>query len=338
MTWRSLGGLAAVMAFGGGATCQKAFDDATQMEPDLPPAARPLAPRFVSDGVERTVTDPANGLRWALEVRQEVASVSQSVDLWLSREDGTPVFAGAVPSCFGREPFRADPDVKHGRISQCYLARFDVSGGLATFRMYLGGTWAHTLTLPTAPALADSDGDGWNDALELLLGTRPDHGDTDGDERNDPEDDNPLASNLPAPLGTVEDPRITATRAVIAAAVADLPACLPDRPLLIIGPKVGQQMLPHRTCQQLYLVEDWAVARARMALLPLDGKVPTGPDAVAEAALAGGLPRAKVEVKSVFGAEATVHIIQMGGRTIKQMEKRSGVWTVLDKQVMLATP
>ena len=74
----------------------------------------------------------------------------------------------------------------------------------------------------------------------------------------------------------------------------------------------------------LFTVEDWAVARARMALLPLDGKVPTGPDAVAEAALAGGLPRAKVEVKSVFGAEATVHIIQMGGRTIKQMEKRSG--------------
>lgn len=55
-------------------------------------------------------------------------------------------------------------------------------------------------TLP-APGL-DSDGDGWPDAQEKLVGSSPNKVDTDGDGYWDPHDPNPLDPNIPAVTGT----------------------------------------------------------------------------------------------------------------------------------------
>lgn len=63
-----------------------------------------------------------------------------------------------------------------------------------------GNDW---LALTTGNSLAaDSDGDGWTDALETRLGTDPRAADTDGDGLKDSEDKNPLAA--PRQLGDTE--------------------------------------------------------------------------------------------------------------------------------------
>ena len=56
---------------------------------------------------------------------------------------------------------------------------------------------------PSVPSL-DSDGDGWSDAQEKIVGTDPNKVDTDSDGYWDPHDPNPLDPNIPVVRGTAE--------------------------------------------------------------------------------------------------------------------------------------
>lgn len=57
--------------------------------------------------------------------------------------------------------------------------------------------------IPTVtPTPVDSDGDGWTDAQEKIVGTDPHNVDTDGDGIEDPKDPNPLVAQTPVPIST----------------------------------------------------------------------------------------------------------------------------------------
>ncbi|MBI5493845.1 MAG: hypothetical protein HY904_02395 [Deltaproteobacteria bacterium] len=336
---RCLALVAAVPLLGAGA-CSENVKEAMDVDPNVGKAGPALATRFVSADVKREVTTP-DGARWRLVVQDKVSAVGNSVDLWLSRGGaegtwGAPVFAGAAPSCFGRPLNRTDPAQKGVLISTCYLSLFDVGAGWMTVKVYLGGTWQHTLRLPVDAAFSDQDLDGWSDALEALVGTHPQQPDSDGDGRPDPQDPNPLAAPLTNRATEKEDAKTVQFKALVAAAVEDLPGCQPDKPLLIIAPAAARQSFPIRPCLQVFLDDSWWVAKQRERLLPLDGKLPTGPAAVEEAAWAGGIARAKVEVKRVAPRDAEVHVINMAGRMVKHVSWESGRWVVDDRQFQAA--
>ena len=59
-----------------------------------------------------------------------------------------------------------------------------------------------TPTPTVTPTPVDSDGDGWTDTQERIVGTDPHNVDTDGDGIWDPKDPNPVVAQTPMPLST----------------------------------------------------------------------------------------------------------------------------------------
>jgi len=270
----------------------------------------------------------ADGVTWSLSARETFSSVGQSADLWLTpvRPDGlaeAPVYLGASPSCHGRALWRTNADGKT-RTSLCYLSLYALKNAAVEVRMHLGGGWKHTLTLPLDAARKDSDGDKWSDALEGLVGTDAHNPDTDGDGMKDSEDPNPTVTPASPPVATQREQDV---RELTALSAADLPGCLPGKPLVLIVPDEALQSLPPRPCPQIMLTRMHPVARWRSVLLPVDGRIPRmSAHTLDEAARAGGIARALVQIKSLATNAATVDVVMLTGTIRRQLERRAGQW------------
>lgn len=82
------------------------------------------------------------------------------------------------------------PGFRSGKKWKMVIATF---GYFMMFLIILG------LVLPSPQSPVDSDGDGWSDAQEKLMGTDPKNVDTDGEGIWDPKDPNPLIAEAPIP-------------------------------------------------------------------------------------------------------------------------------------------
>ncbi|MFH1808022.1 MAG: hypothetical protein ABIJ09_04715 [Pseudomonadota bacterium] len=218
---------------------------------------------FIPDGLARVVVDDQR-VRWQVSERRVYAGVGDSVDLWLQRAEpdapfGEAVFTGLVPSCFGRALWITNQKTG-AQEGACYLRRFTVQGGEALFQLRLGGDWVTALAVPLAEIYGDDDGDGLSNALERTLGTRLDTPDSDGDGRPDDQDGNPLVVDT-APLDQSND----VEGALVLAALSTSKACVPDKPLFVVGPDRLRRSFPGLPCRILWRAPTELSTAARTA-------------------------------------------------------------------------
>lgn len=316
-----------------GATCiQREWEGGDE----LVPRELPLATRFIHPQASRETQD-SNGLQFIVGARTVVASMAQGTDLWITRggtrtEWEPPRFLGVVPSCYGRSTTRQDPTHKTVE-STCRLGAVSMpDDSHVLVELMLGGTWTQTLRVPLGPAFADRDNDGWNDALEMLLGTNPVQADTDGDGEPDPEDGNPLVAPAPDPFSQKELDRLKIMRTV----VAELPLCRKGRPLIIMGPADLQHSFPNPRCQLIYYPLEHPLAAARSVLLPINGTLPTGDAVLRKMAVAGGIPRFRVSLDSMDPKVAMASYVAVAGTVRKRLLKVEDRWEIESTETIQA--
>lgn len=303
--------LAAAVLSQGASCLQEAMVD-----PDVGRAETDLTPRFVPSHIRTDVT--MGDITWNIQARDSLVSVGHSVDLWLTHDDDA-VFLGLAPSCFGRSLSIEDPPGSQRFRNVCRVGSIQRNADALWVRTYVGGGWAHTTEVQLADVFTDTDGDGWTDAMEKLVGTQVDNADTDGDGTADPDDANPQVAPAAIPPG----PNLLT---LMKAALQPLVGCLKDRPFIVVAPQGVRLSLEGVPCKVLWFEDTSPQGRLHLRLLPLNGVIPRGLPVMEEAARSGGINRVYVRVVATRGAVATVQQVQPGGLVTREMRWDGNAW------------